>query len=305
MKIKIALWGAGGVAINFAKAIKQDNAFELVGVASRHYSHAKETAEKLDIVAYESYESLLDDNNLDYVYVSTPTRCHYEDMKRLIVAKKNVICEKPFTETYNECVDILKLARENKIIIIDGLWSMYMPLVDYIDNKSKEMGKLLFASASLGYPTVNKGKVPTSKYEIWDYEVYPVSIMIRLFGKPNFVKSKSKIIKKLVIGNKSYLKYDKGIARVHSSLLHRTSYCFFAIFSSGIIISRKWWFGNRRVLCWKYFKCPEIKRFSHRINGYEYEIDEAKNRFLMNSKRYMLEDNSMDIIQVLDLIKEN
>ena len=91
MPIKMSLWGAGTIAKQFARAVQNDSGVELVGVASRSFSHAQETAKELGIKAYSSYDEMLIDPNIEFIYVSSPTRSHYDDMKKIINARKNII----------------------------------------------------------------------------------------------------------------------------------------------------------------------------------------------------------------------
>lgn len=305
MNVKLALWGAGGIAKKFALAVKANQSFELVGVASRTYDHAERTAIELGIKAYKSYDHLLADDSIDCVYISTPTKNHYNDMKRVISHRKSIICEKPFTETEEEAVEVFRLADEEKVIIVDGLWSMYMPLFKYITQQSKKMGKLYFSSASLGWPSiVNDNNCLSSKYEIWDYEVYPIAIMTHLFGAPKSVNSKSKMVKNLICENIAYFKFSNGgIGRVHSSLLHRSSYLFIAVYSKGIIISRKWWMGDQRVVVLRFIDTPIIKQFSHSVNGYEYEVKELENRYNKITEINVPRSTTLTILEVLDRVK--
>jgi D-xylose 1-dehydrogenase (NADP+, D-xylono-1,5-lactone-forming) len=71
---------------------------ELVAVASREQSRAKEYARKWNIEkAYGSYEALLDDPDVDAVYVSLPNTLHCEWSIRAVEAGKHVLCEKPMS----------------------------------------------------------------------------------------------------------------------------------------------------------------------------------------------------------------
>lgn len=306
MRIRIALWGSGEIAKKFARAVQVNSNFELVGVASRTFEHAQLMAREYGIKAYDSYDELLKKDNIDFIYVSTPTRHHYSDMQRIIKTGKNIICEKPFTESAEEAREVFRCAEDKGVIIVDGLWSMYMPLFEYILHKSQDMGRLFFASASLGWPSLTKhDHEVTSKYELWDYEIYPVSIMTRLFGFPNKVRSKTKYTGNLASENSSLLSFHNGgLGRVHASLKHRSSYIFIGIYRKGIIISRKWWLGNQRVYVFKFLRFPIFRKFAHVVNGYEYEVSEIQNRVGDGSEARMSRSDTISILSVLDRVKQ-
>jgi predicted dehydrogenase len=71
---------------------------ELVAVASRDQARADAYAHEWDIPrAYGSYEALLDDPEIEAVYISLPNTLHVEWSIRALEAGKHVLCEKPFT----------------------------------------------------------------------------------------------------------------------------------------------------------------------------------------------------------------
>ena len=71
---------------------------ELVAVASRDQQRAEEYARTWEIPrAYGSYEALLEDPEVDAVYISLPNTMHREWSIRALEAGKHVICEKPFS----------------------------------------------------------------------------------------------------------------------------------------------------------------------------------------------------------------
>ena len=72
---------------------------DLVAVASRDQARAAEYAKTWNIErAYGSYEALLEDPDVDAVYISLPNTMHREWSIRSVEAGKHVICEKPFSK---------------------------------------------------------------------------------------------------------------------------------------------------------------------------------------------------------------
>ena len=72
---------------------------DLVAVASRDQARAEEYAKTWEIDrAYGSYEALLDDPEVDAVYISLPNTMHREWSIKSLEAGKHVICEKPFSK---------------------------------------------------------------------------------------------------------------------------------------------------------------------------------------------------------------
>jgi len=76
---------------------------DLVGVASRDLARAEEYARKWEIPrAYGSYEALLEDPEIEAVYISLPNTMHPEWSIRAVEAGKHVLCEKPFSRHPDE-----------------------------------------------------------------------------------------------------------------------------------------------------------------------------------------------------------
>ena len=92
-------WGIVSTADINRKVIpgaKASPKVELVGVASRTQERAEQYASWWEIPrAYGSYEALLDDDEIDAVYISLPNNLHYDWTVKALEAGKHVLCEKP------------------------------------------------------------------------------------------------------------------------------------------------------------------------------------------------------------------
>ena len=120
-------WGILGVAgINrrllpgFAKARNAD----LRAIASRSAEKAQAAAKDAGIpVAHGSYDALLDDPNIDAVYIPLPNTLHDEWTRKAADHGKHVMCEKPLTPTAAEAEKLVAYCREKKVCLMDGfMW---------------------------------------------------------------------------------------------------------------------------------------------------------------------------------------
>jgi predicted dehydrogenase len=93
-------------------AMQKGEYSEISAIASRDYSKAKNSADKLGIPrAYGSYEELLNDQEIQAVYIPLPNHLHVEWTLKSLKAGKHVLCEKPVTMNYE---DALHLQQEIK-----------------------------------------------------------------------------------------------------------------------------------------------------------------------------------------------
>jgi predicted dehydrogenase len=125
-----AILGTGNVANRFAKALQNiSDQAEMVAVGSRNQDTAAAFAEKFDIpAAYGSYQAVADDPNVDIVYIGTPHPVHHRDAKMCLDAGKHVLCEKAFTMNAGEAMDLINLAREKGLFLMEAMWTRFFPV---------------------------------------------------------------------------------------------------------------------------------------------------------------------------------
>jgi len=154
-KIKFAILGAGMIANFLAETVQKMDTVEAYAVASRDLVRAQSMADKYGFAkAYGSYQEMLDDPEVDLVYIATPHSMHIEHAVQCLEAGKHVLCEKAFTVTADEARTITKLAREKKLLITEAIWPRYMPMAKTLQDfcSSGKIGKIHSLAANLGYP---------------------------------------------------------------------------------------------------------------------------------------------------------
>ncbi|MEL4028581.1 Gfo/Idh/MocA family oxidoreductase [Caldifermentibacillus hisashii] len=114
--MKTVHWGILGTAkiaqTQLIPAIKRSRNTEVVAIASRS-EKVHEIAEKLEIPkAYESYEALLNDPEIDVIYIPLPNHLHKEWITRAAQAGKHVLSEKPVTLTADEAKEVVAVCKE-------------------------------------------------------------------------------------------------------------------------------------------------------------------------------------------------
>ncbi|MFH0999641.1 MAG: Gfo/Idh/MocA family oxidoreductase [Bacteroidota bacterium] len=87
--------------------------FNFYGVLEREKNNAKEKYP--NVKTFRTLDDLLLDKNIDLVVVNTPSITHFDFAKKVIIAGKNVIVEKPFTATSEQAQELIQLADEKKV----------------------------------------------------------------------------------------------------------------------------------------------------------------------------------------------
>lgn len=99
----------------------------LYGIASRNFKTAQHQAKLYNFAkAYGSYQDLLDDPAIDFVYISTPNAFHYEWASKALNAGKHVLCEKPFTANADEARKLINLGREKGLVIEEAVGYLFL-----------------------------------------------------------------------------------------------------------------------------------------------------------------------------------
>ena len=81
-----------------------------------------------DAKAYGSYPELVEDPNVDIVYVATPHSHHYQNAMLCLLAGKHVLCEKAFTTNALQAKKLIETAKEKKLFLMEAVWTRFFPM---------------------------------------------------------------------------------------------------------------------------------------------------------------------------------
>ena len=132
MKHEILRWGVLSTAKigmeHVTPAMIEGERCEVVAIASRNRGTAEKAAEELGIErAYGSYEALLEDPDIQAVYIPLPNHLHLEWIGKAVRAGKHVLCEKPLVLRSSEIAELKQLSRESGKLIGEGFMVLHQP----------------------------------------------------------------------------------------------------------------------------------------------------------------------------------
>ncbi len=182
-KLRWGILSTAQISHTFVDALKQSTKSEVVAVASRDLERAQAYAEKHQIqTAYGSYEELINDANIDVIYISLPNNLHAEWTIKAAQQKKHVLCEKPLTLSIEEIDRIQQAAQENNVIISEGLMYLSHPQTLVVEEIIRRgiIGDVIHIDAWLDryMPTDNEPLCLRSEFgggALWNFGIYPVS----------------------------------------------------------------------------------------------------------------------------------
>ncbi|EOU1489435.1 Gfo/Idh/MocA family oxidoreductase [Clostridium perfringens] len=151
-KLKWGILGPGNIARDFAQALNRVNG-EVYAVASRNKERAEKFARENNVKkAYGSYDEIIKDKDIDVVYIATPHSNHYEYIIKSLNNNKHVLCEKAITVNERELEEVLKIARENNLVLEEAMTLFHMPLYEKVIKKinNEDLGKVNMVQVSFG-----------------------------------------------------------------------------------------------------------------------------------------------------------
>lgn len=120
--------GTGWAAGDMAAALNAVNG-EVYAISNPHREHTDDFAAKYHVLhRYYDNKALMNDPQVDIVYIATPHNQHYELIKQALLAGKHVFCEKAITVTAAEFDEVTVLAQKRHLILTEGFTLYHMPL---------------------------------------------------------------------------------------------------------------------------------------------------------------------------------
>ena len=312
-KIRWGIIGTGDIAKKFASGISVLADSELVAVASR----AKRTADAFGDLfqvarRYDNYESLVEDSDVDVIYVSTPHNLHKENTLMCLQAGKPVLCEKPFAINAKEATEMIQLARERKLFLMEAMWTRFFPLMTRVREivAADMIGEVRMLMADFGYrsndlnfwvfnPNFGGGG-------LLDVGIYPISLSHQIFGIPNQITSISHLHKGVDEQSAVILGYEGGrIALIASAIRTETPHVAYLLGTGGrIYVHSPWWKPTTLTLSVN-GRADEIIQIPFQGNGYNYEAAEVARclREGRTESETMLLDETLSIMRTMDSIR--
>ncbi len=190
-------WGVigTGIAGSFVAALHAHTAQRAVAVAAR--DAAKTQAFAIDhgiATVHGNPTALIDDPQVDVVYIATPHPLHHDLALEAIAAGKHVLIEKPIAMSAEEARAITDAGRAAGVLVQEAMWTRYLPQADIIRQVLADgvLGEVWLVRADFGFV------MPFDpSHRLWDPElgggalldagVYPISFVSSVLGAPTSV----------------------------------------------------------------------------------------------------------------------
>ncbi|MBI3851978.1 MAG: Gfo/Idh/MocA family oxidoreductase [Verrucomicrobia bacterium] len=314
-KIRWGILGTGRIARQFAEGLKVLPDAKLVAVGSRTADPANAFGKEFGVShRHASYEALVNDPEVDVIYVATPHSCHKENSLLALAAGKAVLCEKPFAINAREAGEVITFARQKKLFLMEAMWTRCFPLMVKLREllKAQAIGEVRMVTADFGFraeyheeerlfnPAFGGGA-------LLDVGVYPVSLASMIFGTPTRITSLAHLGKTGVDEEAAIiLAHGQGqLAVLHTAIRVETPQEAVIMGTAGRIrIHREWWRPRAMTLSLD-GRRDETTKFPLKGNGYQFEAAEVMNclRAGKLESSVMPLDETLSIMKTLDAIR--
>ncbi len=192
--MKIGTIGTGSIVEVFLDAVSKVLDVECTAVFSRKEETARSLADKFGVSRiYTSYDAMLADDNVDFIYIASPNSLHYDYALKALRNGKNVICEKPFTSTVQEAETLVNLAKRTNLFLFEAITTIHFPNYHKIKELLPSIGdmKLVqcnYSQYSSRYDKLLAGEVTNifdpafSGGSLVDINIYNLHFVTGLFG---------------------------------------------------------------------------------------------------------------------------
>ncbi len=190
--VRWGLIGTGRIAETFATDLGHIEEGVVAAVGSRSLATAEAFARRHGAArAYGSYEELVQDPDIDAVYVATPHPLHHDNAILALEAGKPVLVEKSFTMNGAEARDVVAVARAKGLFAMEAMWTRFLPHVVALREilAQGSLGEIVALYADHGKwfapdPTSRLFAPELGGSALLDLGVYPVSFASMVLGRP-------------------------------------------------------------------------------------------------------------------------
>lgn len=316
-RINWGILGTGNIANRFTVGLMSLPNANITAVGSRSPITANQFADKFGIKnRYASYQDLVDDPDVDVIYISTPQSKHYENTLLCLNGGKHVLCEKPLALNSKQVLEMQSLAAGKNLFLMEAMWMWFIPAI----RKAKELidagaiGDPHLLSADFGFyipfdPDHRLFSPELGGGALLDIGIYPLALSLFLFGKPDTISGEAMIgstgVDEQITMN---LQYQHDISACLAATLKAETPCEGVISgTNGYIRLEKNFWRSESITLVNPDGQEEVYQFPLMTNGYEYEamhVMECLEKGLMQSN-IMSWRASLDLMSMMDSLRKS
>ncbi len=316
LDFRVGIIGAGKIAGVVADTLNKLNQFAPYAIASRDINKANEFGDKYDIEKrYGSYEELVNDPDVELIYIATPHSEHAAQAKMCLEAGKPVLVEKAFSYDSVTTAEVLTMSDEKNIFCGEAMWVRFLPMYRMLLQQIEQgvIGRVTGLTCTLGYDLRNKARILSPELAggaLLDLGVYPINLASMLFGtEPISITSSCAKLDTGVDGQSTIQMNYKGAkcATLFTTMMYKPDNNARIYGDKGYIeidnINNPEAFriyqGDHKLVF-------EAKKPDRQISGYEYEFLAARDAIIVGANQCgeMTHEETLRIMRICDGLRK-
>ncbi|MEQ4730886.1 MULTISPECIES: Gfo/Idh/MocA family protein [Providencia] len=197
--MKLALVGSGKIIMSALDALIQVQGIELVALCVR-----AESIEKGQVICqqfgiaklYTDYQELLQDPDVDVIYIGLPNHLHFQYTFDALMADKHVVCEKPFTPNWQQLQVLISISQTRGLFLFEAITSIHTPEFHFIKQHIDKIGEIKvihgnYSQYSSRYNDYLQGRIHAAfdpqqaGGALYDINLYNIYLLSALMGAPD------------------------------------------------------------------------------------------------------------------------
>lgn len=292
--VKWAILGTSQISRTMAEAIQNSETADLIAIGT---GSLPDSADKSATFAREfsiptvhsSYQAVLEDSDVDVIYIGLANHLHKEWIIRCAKAGKHILCEKPLVLDLKEANEIKTVINQQRVFCMEALMYRCHPFIDELIRLIKDEAKGVGAIKSIHavyYSNFAKYENPIAGGAIRNLGCYPVSL-IRLIMNQEPVSIHSQAIMNAIGTSENMataiMRFENGvIAQVSTSNNTDTWHQFDVVGSTGVlrVITNPWKAESENIVVIYRNGDEKTYRFFAEKSLYTYQIDTVNHHLL-------------------------
>lgn len=294
--------------------IKEASNAKLYALSSRSKDKLEAFKIKYNPVkAYDSYEDLLDDPEIDAVYIPLPNGMHHEWVLKAAAKKKHILCEKPLGINAREVISMKEACEKNGILLMEAFAYRHSPLTLKVKSLIDvgTIGRLKFIESHFSFPLENLNNVRLVKDlaggSIYDIGCYNINIIRYLAGsEPLSIAAVGEIGKVSGVDENSsiLMEFENGLSAVSYCSFKSINRCEYKIIGESGVIEVPVRFnakGDTKII----IKSSDDAKDSEEINivcpnNYMLEVEQLGKCILEGEKPFVTIEDSYNNAKVIE-----
>lgn len=314
-KLKVGVLGLGSIFHRVMTDFKNAENCELYAVAARDLERAKEEAARYGAAkAYGSYEEMLNDPEVELVYIAVPHRFHKEYTIMSLKHGKHVLCEKPLAMNAEEAEEMIACAREKGLFLMEAVWTRFLPVMrKFMELKEAgEFGRIMHITADFGYDAYHNSFDPNNRIfnpelgggALLDLGTYVIYIGAMMLGDEVISRQCSAVFASTGVDRRTLLQFEypgNATAQFMLAVDAETPSDMLVYTEKAIVKIPMFWGGSELIINGE----PVIFEKEHEGHHHEFNYIADDIRAGRRESEIMPLDESLRLIRLMDSIRKD